>query len=79
MQLYTQKETMLFKDSHVRLKYDRQLEHIWNQSMTQVLTMVPAWLACTSVHLCVCTCVCARVCVHVCMWFRSYFKHIFFY
>lgn len=54
---------MLLIDSSVRLKYDRQLEHTWNQSVTQVLTTVPAWLACTSVHLRVCTCV--RACVYV--------------
>lgn len=62
---------MLFIDSSVRLKYDRQLEHAWNQSVIQVLTRVPVWLACV--------CVCVHVGVHVCGWFRFSFKHLFFY
>lgn len=68
---------MLFIDSSVRLKYDRQLEHTWNQSVIQVFTTVPGWLACTSTRTCVCACACE--CVHVCMWFRFCFKHIFCY
>lgn len=48
---------MLFIDSSVRLKYDRQLEHAWNQSVIQVLTRVPVWLAC----VCVCTWACMCV------------------
>lgn len=50
---------MLFIDSSVRLKYDRQLEHAWNQSVIQVLTRVPVWLAC------VCVCVCTGACMCV--------------
>lgn len=45
---------MLFTHSSERLKYDRQLEHTWNQSVIQVLTTVPVWLAC----VCACMCVC---------------------
>lgn len=52
---------MLFIDSSVRLKYDRQLEHAWNQSVIQVLTRVPVWLAC----VCVCACARGRACVWV--------------
>lgn len=46
---------VVFIDSSVRLKYDRQLEHTWNQSVIQVLTHTP-WLAGVSEHACVCVC-----------------------
>lgn len=55
---------MLFIDSSVRLKYDRQLEHTWNQSVIQVFTTVPGWRVRARAHVCVharasaCMCVC---------------------
>lgn len=61
---------MLFIDSSVRLKYDRQLEHAWNQSVIQVLTKGPRLAG---------VCVCVHMGVHVCGWFRFSFKHLFFY
>ena len=47
---------MLFIDSSIRC--DRQLEHTWNQSVIQVLTTVPGWLASTNARMCVRACVC---------------------